>query len=97
MCRNNRSHAINTKYKDTLFFIGIYAAMMSRMNSLINTGAMTIVLDFCPAVVNKGINNSRVVTLGVTILAVYTAIKIQSMPIISWHVLNIITTWIFVP
>ena len=82
-----------------IVFVGISAAIMSTMDSLINTGAMTLSMDLIP---NKGnekkmLGLSRLSTLLVTIVALIIALKIRSILEISWIASDIITTGVFVP
>lgn len=82
-----------------IVFVGISAAIMSTMDSLINTGAMTLVLDL-----NKNnqsqeqqLKSSRMATLLVTCVALLIALKIRSILEISWLASDIITTGVFIP
>ena len=80
-------------------FVGISAAIMSTMDSLINTAAMTWTLDL------KGrakddlaeLRFARWATLGVTALALLVALQIRSILEISWLAADVITTGAFVP
>ena len=80
-------------------FIGISAAVMSTMDSLINTGAMTLSMDLLPnkSSEKKMLNLSRISTLLVTGVALLIALKIRSILEISWLASDIITTGVFVP
>lgn len=82
-----------------LVFIGISAAIMSTMDSLINTGAMTLSLDLCPIRGNeeKMLSFSRISTLLVTAVALLISLRIRSILEISWIASDIITTGVFVP
>ncbi len=81
-----------------LVFVGIAAAIMSTMDSLINTGAMTAVLDL-----GFGKNSGRPVlysrwaTIIVTIVAVIISIKIRTILEVAWIASDVITTGVFVP
>lgn len=82
-----------------LVFVGISAAIMSTMDSLINTGAMTFVMDLCPG---KGddrrkIRRSQIATLGVTAVALVISLRLRSILEISWLASDVITTGVFVP
>ena len=83
----------------TIVFIGISAAIMSTMDSLINTGAMTLVIDLLPKNIEdeKKLRLSRVATFLVTIVALIISLKIRSILDISWIASDIITTGVFVP
>ncbi len=82
-----------------LVFIGISAAIMSTMDSLLNTASMTLVLDLMPASddENKQLTRSRMTTLAVTAVALVIALGIRSILQISWMASDIITTGVFVP
>ncbi len=82
-----------------LVFIGISAAIMSTMDSLINTGAMTFTIDLytnkCSE--NKKLFISRIATFLITIIALIISLYIRSILEISWIASDIITTGVFVP
>lgn len=79
-------------------FVGISAAVMSTMDSLLNTGAMTLTMDLChPAEEKKALRFSRTATLLVTGAALLISLKIRSILEISWIASDIITTGVFVP
>ncbi len=82
-----------------LVFIGISAAIMSTMDSLINTASMTLVLDLLPAHPDEArqLARSRMATLGVTAAALVIAMGVRSILQISWMASDIITTGVFVP
>ncbi len=80
-------------------FIGISAAIMSTMDSLINTASMTLMLDLMPAHQDekKQLARSRMTTLCVTAVALLISMKIRSILQISWMASDLITTGVFVP
>ena len=82
-----------------LVFIGISAAIMSTMDSLINTGAMTLSLDLYSPKASEAqrLKFSRVATLLVTLVALLISLKIRSILDVSWLATDIITTGAFVP
>lgn len=82
-----------------LVFIGISAAIMSTMDSLINTASMTLMLDLIPvhADERKQLARSRMTTLAVTAVALVISLGIRSILKISWMASDIITTGVFVP
>lgn len=82
-----------------LVFVGISAAIMSTMDSLINTGAMTLALDLFPAKKSEAekLNLSRISTIIVTLLSLLISLKIRSILEASWIASDIITTGVFVP
>lgn len=82
-----------------LVFIGISAAIMSTMDSLINTASMTLMLDLMPEHPDetKQLARSRMTTLAVTAVALLISLRIRSILEISWIASDIITTGVFVP
>ena len=82
-----------------LVFVGISAAIMSTMDSLINTGAMTLSIDLAPKNLSeeKKLSFSRMSTLIVTAIALLISLRIRSILEISWIASDIITTGVFVP
>ncbi len=81
-----------------LTFVGITAAIMSSMDSLINTGAMTLTIDFFDNKSDKAkLAISKYSTLVVTAIALVIALGIRSILEISWIASDIITTGVFVP
>ena len=81
----------------TIVFVGISAAIMSTMDSLINTGAMTLLMDFDIFKKDSGVNYSRIATLIITMVAFLIAIRIRSILKISWIASDVITTGVFIP
>ncbi len=83
-----------------LVFIGISAAIMSTMDSLINTAAMTLTLDVVDTSSREEawrLGFSRYATLGVTVFGLVVALQIRSILELSWLAADIITTGAFVP
>ncbi len=82
-----------------LVFIGISAAIMSTMDSLLNTASMTLMLDLLPPHPDekKQLARSRMTTLVVTAVALVISLGIRSILQISWMASDIITTGVFVP
>ncbi|MFI3312438.1 MAG: sodium:solute symporter family protein [Eubacteriales bacterium] len=82
-----------------LVFIGISAAIMSTMDSLINTAAMTISMDLAPQdrAEEKKLSTSRWATLAVTAVALLISLEIRSILDVAWMASDILTTGAFVP
>lgn len=82
-----------------LVFVGISAAIMSTMDSLINTGAMILSIDlFANGKDEKEqLAFSRLATLLVTAFALFIALGIRSILEITWIATDVITTGVFVP
>lgn len=95
--------AIVTNYMSPILgafvFLGLSAAVMSTMDSLINTGAMTIGMDLAPKNINEKtrLKISRISTLVISIIAVFTAVKIRSILMLSFTASDVITSGVFVP
>lgn len=83
----------------SVVFIGLSAAIMSTMDSLINTGAMTIVLDLLPDSHSEKskLKFSKYATIFVTLISIAIALKINSILEIAWIASDIITTGLFIP
>lgn len=85
-------------FLSVIVFVGIAAAIMSSMDSLINTGAMTMILDL--GFMKKkttSIKASKIAIIIVTIIAFVIAVQIRSILTISWIASDVITTGMFVP
>ena len=82
-----------------IVFVGISAAIMSTMDSLINTGAMTLAIDLNERQTNeeKKLAFSRIATLLVTAVALVISLFIRSILDVSWMASDVITTGVFVP
>lgn len=84
-------------------FIGITAAIMSTMDSLINTGALTLTLDIYKEKINPNVSEKKLLNISkgstviVTIIALFFSLKVRSILQVSWIASDIITTGIFVP
>ncbi len=95
--------AIVTQYMSPLVaaivFVGIGAAIMSTMDSVINTGAMTLVMDIIPTSGDdkRKLRLSRSCTLIITMIAIIIALYIRDILAVSWIASDIITTGVFVP
>ena len=82
-----------------LAFIGISSAIMSTMDSLLNTAAMTFVIDLLPHQkdAKKQIQLSKFATLFVSCIALIISLKIRSILEVAWIASDIITTGVFIP
>ncbi len=80
-------------------FVGISAAIMSTMDSLINTGAMTLVLDISKKERSEAekLRFSRAATLIISGVALFISLGIRSILEISWIASDVITTGVFIP
>lgn len=95
--------AIVTNYMNPILgafvFLGLSAAVMSTMDSLINTAAMTISLDIAPKEYSeeKLMFISRLSTFIVAIIAIFLAVAVRSILKLSFVASDIITSGVFIP
>ena len=82
-----------------LAFVGISAAIMSTMDSLINTGAMTLTIDLHDGEQDERqqLYFSRCATVVVTSVALIISLAIRSILTVTWIASDVITTGVFVP
>ena len=82
-----------------LAFVGISAAIMSTMDSLINTGAMTLAIDLNEQEHDERqqLHFSRCATILVTAAALVISLAIRSILTVTWIASDVITTGVFVP
>ncbi len=87
----------------SLIFVGITSAVMSTMDSLINTGALVLSIDLYQERVNPDAGSKHMVVVGklatlvVTVVAIIIALYIKSVLEISWIAADFIATGAFVP
>ena len=86
-------------YLGAFVFVGISAAIMSTMDSLINTGAMTFSMDLITKEYSesKKLSISQFATLGISIVALFISLKIRSILEITWIASDLLTTGVFIP
>ncbi|PWH84686.1 sodium:solute symporter family protein [Brumimicrobium oceani] len=86
-----------------ILFVGLSAAIMSTMDSLINTGALSFTVDLYQKYINpkvsprKSVVIARVSTLIIALLALLFALRIDSVLKISWIGSDFLTTGAFIP
>ena len=86
-----------------VLFVGLSAAIMSTMDSLINTGALSLTVDVYQRHINPNASPSHNVTIGristflLGALALLIALKIQSVLRISWIGSDFLTSGAFIP
>ena len=87
----------------SLLFVGLCSAIMSTMDSLINTGALSLSIDVYEKYLkpkNKpvlSVRVARIATLIVAVCALFIALRIQSVLTISWIGSDFLTTGAFIP
>jgi SSS family solute:Na+ symporter len=86
-----------------LLFVGLSAAIMSTMDSLINTGALSLTLDIYKVYVNPGASAAHHVTIGristfiIGAIALLIALEIKSVLTIAWIGSDFLTSGAFIP
>lgn len=94
---------ISNPFLSATLFVGLSAAIMSTMDSMINTGALSLTIDIYKRYINidasqeKLVVVGRVTTLIITFVALLIALQIQSVLTISWIASDFLTTGAFVP
>lgn len=86
-----------------ILFVGLCSAIMSSMDSLINTGALSLTVDIYQkhlhpqATPKTAVLVARIATFIIGFIALFLAIKIQSVLTISWIASDFLTSGAFVP
>lgn len=94
---------IGSPLVSALIFVGLCSAIMSTMDSLLNTGALSLSIDIFQKYINpkasaaQMVSVGRVSTLVVFVLALFLGLRIESVLKISWIGADFITTGAFVP
>jgi SSS family solute:Na+ symporter len=94
---------ISNPILSSLIFVGLCSAIMSTMDSLINTGALSLSVDVYKKYINPSANAilsvkvARIATITIALLALFIALKIQSVLTISWIGSDFLTTGAFIP
>lgn len=83
----------------TFVFVGISAAIISTMDSLINPGAMAFTLDLCPSqwYEQRKLMISWLATSLITAVVLIISLSVRSILEISWIASDIIITGVFIP
>ncbi|MFR9652127.1 MAG: sodium:solute symporter family protein [Rikenellaceae bacterium] len=86
-----------------LLFLGLCSAIMSTMDSMFNTGAMSLTIDIykryiCPdGEPQRYVNVGRLSTLLVALLSLFIGLNIRSVITVSWIGADFIASGAFVP
>lgn len=94
---------ISSPILSAILFVGLSAAIMSTMDSLINTGALSLTIDVYKKYVSPEaspktqVKVGRISTVVVSCVALIIALNIQSVITISWIASDFLTTGAFVP
>lgn len=87
----------------SILFVGLCSAIMSTMDSLINTGALSLTVDVYSKYINPNASsrhNVRIARLSTFIMAaaaLLIALRIKSVLTISWIGADFLTTGAFIP
>lgn len=86
-----------------ILFLGLCSAIMSTMDSLINTGSLSLTVDIYQkhirpqAKARTTVIVARLATFAVGFIALFLAIRIQSVLTVSWIASDFLTSGAFVP
>lgn len=86
-----------------VIFVGLCSAIMSTMDSMLNTGALTLTVDLYQKYINPKASPKSYVTAGrlstliIGAIALFIGVSIQSVITISWIGADFIATGVFVP
>lgn len=87
----------------SILFLGLCSAIMSTMDSLVNTEALSLTVDVYKKYLNKSASSKRDVFVGristllLSLLALFIALRIQSVLTISWIGSDFLTSGAFIP
>ncbi|UDQ99351.1 sodium:solute symporter family protein [Lentisphaerota bacterium WC36G] len=96
---SNHTHPILS----VLAFVGLTSAIMSTMDSLINTASLIFTNDIYKRYINKNANEKKqlsvamITTFTVTIIGVLISLEIRSILKLSWIAADFIATGVFFP
>lgn len=94
---------ITNPYLSSLLFVGLCAAIMSTMDSLINTGALSLTVDIYQKYINPNATSSHNVLIGrlstfiISAVALLIALRIRSVLTIAWIGSDFLTSGAFIP
>lgn len=95
--------SLSNPYLSALLFVGLCAAIMSTMDSLINTGAMSLTVDIYQKYINTKSSSTQNVIIGrlstliIGVVALIIALQIRSVLTIAWIGSDFLTSGAFVP
>ncbi len=94
---------ISNPFISAIMFVGLSAAIMSTMDSLINTGALSLTVDIYTKYINteaspaQNVRIGRLSTFIIGALALIIALQIKSVLTISWIGSDFLTCGAFIP
>lgn len=95
--------SLTNPYLSSLLFVGLCAAIMSTMDSLINTGALSLTVDIYEKYINPNASSAHNVVVGrfstllIGVIALIIALQIRSVLTIAWIGSDFLTSGAFVP
>lgn len=94
---------LTNPYLSSLLFVGLCAAIMSTMDSLINTGALSLTVDIYQKYINPKSSSKHNVVIGrlstllISSVALFVALRVRSVLTIAWIGSDFLTSGAFVP
>lgn len=95
--------SLSNPYLSALLFVGLCSAIMSTMDSLINTGALSLTVDVYQKYINSKASSAhnvlvgRLSTLIIGAVALIIALQIRSVLAIAWIGSDFLTSGAFIP
>ena len=95
--------SLSNPYLSALLFVGLCSAIMSTMDSLINTGALSLTVDIYQKYINPKASSAhnvfvgRLSTLIIGAVALMIALQIRSVLTIAWIGSDFLTSGAFIP
>lgn len=95
--------SLSNPYLSALLFVGLCSAIMSTMDSLINTGALSLTVDIYQRYINPKASSSlnvvvgRLSTLIIGAVALIIALQIRSVLTTAWIGSDFLTSGAFIP
>jgi SSS family solute:Na+ symporter len=86
-----------------ILFLGLCSAIMSTMDSMINTASLSITVDLwqkyrrAEATLKQQVLVGRISTVLVSVIALFIGLKVRSVLTVSWIGADFIATGVFVP
>jgi SSS family solute:Na+ symporter len=94
---------ISNPVLSSMIFVGLCAAIMSTMDSLFNTGALSLSVDVYKQYIKpdaspaRSVKIARLSTFIIAMSSLFIALKIQSVLTISWIASDFLTSGAFIP
>ncbi len=95
--------SLSNPYLSSLLFVGLCSAIMSTMDSLINTGALSLTVDIYQRYIDPTASSARNVVVGrlstliIGSVALIIALQIRSVLTIAWIGSDFLTSGAFIP